>query len=86
MGPRQAPHLEGLTGHSLGLGIPEYEAKRYEGKIKEGNMLISVHADDSTEMDAKAIFERAGAEDISYTEEAGVEKEARVWARARVTL
>jgi hypothetical protein len=26
---------------------------------------------------AKAIFEHAGAEDISYTEEAGVEKEAR---------
>jgi hypothetical protein len=26
---------------------------------------------------AKAIFEHAGAEDISYTEEAGVAKEAR---------
>ena len=70
--------LGGVTGALIGLGIPEYEAKRYEGKIKEGNMLISVHADDSTERDrAKAIFERAGAEDISYTEEAGVEKEAR---------
>jgi len=70
--------LGGVTGALIGLGIPEYEAKRYEGKIKEGNMLISVHADDSTERDrAKTIFERAGAEDISYTEEAGVEKEAR---------
>ena len=70
--------LGGLTGALIGMGIPEYEAKRYEGKIKEGNILISVHADDSTERDrAKAIFERAGAEDISYTEEAGVEKEAR---------
>ena len=70
--------LGGVTGALIGLGIPEYEAKRYEGKIKEGNILISVHADDSTERDrAKAIFERAGAEDISYTEEAGVEKEAR---------
>jgi len=70
--------LGGLTGALIGLGIPEYEAKRYEGKIKAGNILISVHAEDSTMRDrAKAIFVRAGAEDISYTEEAGVEKEAR---------
>src|SRR6187200_279234 len=70
--------LGGLTGALIGLGIPEYEAKRYEGKIKEGNILISVHADDSTERNrAKAIFEGAGAEDISYTEEAGVAKEDR---------
>jgi len=70
--------LGGLTGALIGLGIPEYEAKRYEGKIKDGNILISVHADDSTERDrAKAIFERAGAEDISYTEEKGVTEETR---------
>jgi len=61
------------VGHSA-----EYEAKRYEGKIKEGNILISVHAEESTMRDrAKAIFERAGAEDISYTEEKGVTEEAR---------
>ena len=65
--------LGGLTGALIGMGMPEYEAKRYEGKVKEGNLLISVHADDSTERDrAKTIFEEAGAEDISYTEEARV--------------
>jgi hypothetical protein len=70
--------LGGLTGALIGLGIPEYEAKRYEGKIKAGNILISVHAEDSKARDmAKAIFEHAGAEDISYTGEARVEKEAR---------
>src|SRR5512132_3768536 len=70
--------LGGVTGALIGLGIPEYEAKRYEGKIKEGNILISVHAEDSNERNrAKAIFEGAGAEDISYTEEAGVAKEDR---------
>src|SRR6187200_3081715 len=70
--------LGGVTGALIGMGIPEMEAKRYEGKIKEGNILISVHADDSTERNrAKAIFEGAGAEDISYTEEAGVAKEDR---------
>jgi hypothetical protein len=65
--------LGGLTGALIGMGIPEYEAKRYEGKIKEGNVLISVHAENSTERDrARNIFEEAGAEDISYSEEAHV--------------
>src|SRR5229473_4143303 len=65
--------LGGVTGALIGFGIPEYEAKRYEGKLKEGNLLISVHTDDSTERErAKTIFEEAGAEDISYTEEARV--------------
>src|SRR5919205_2510149 len=60
--------LGGITGALIGMGIPEYEAKRYEGKLKEGNLLISVHTEDSTERDrAKTIFEEAGAEDISYT-------------------
>ena len=65
--------LGGITGALIGLGMPEYEAKRYEGKIKEGKVLISVHTDNSTERDrAETIFEQAGAEDISYTEEAQV--------------
>ena len=70
----------GLTGALVGMGIPEYEAKQYEGKIKDGNILISVHSENSDETDrAKDIFERAGAHDISYTEEKGVpDKESRV--------
>jgi len=65
--------LGGVAGALIGMGIPEYEAKRYEGKIQEGNVLISVHTDDSTERDrAKTIFEQAGAEDISSTAEARV--------------
>ena len=63
----------GLSGALVGMGIPEYEAKRYEGKIKAGNILISVHSENSDERDrAKEIFERAGAHDISYTEEESV--------------
>src|SRR5689334_6012118 len=34
----------GLTGALIGLGIPEFEAKKYEGKIRAGNVLISVHS------------------------------------------
>jgi hypothetical protein len=65
--------LGGIAGALIGLGIPEYEAKRYEGKIKEGNVLISVHTDNSTERSrAKRIFEQAGAEDIADTAEARV--------------
>src|SRR5258705_5043492 len=61
----------GLTGALVGLGIPEYEAKRYEGRIREGNYLISVHTEDSNQRShAKEIFERAGAEDISSAGEA----------------
>ena len=65
--------LGGLTGALIGLGIPEYEAKRYEGKVKEGNLLISVHTEDSTERaHARRIFEQEGAEDIADTAEAHV--------------
>jgi hypothetical protein len=61
----------GLTGALVGMGIPEYEAKQYEGKIKDGNILISVHTDDGEERSlAKEIFEKAGAEGIKTTGEA----------------
>ncbi len=61
----------GVTGALVGMGIPEYEAKRYEGKLKEGKILISVHSENSKETDrAKGIFENAGAQDISTSSEA----------------
>jgi hypothetical protein len=61
----------GLTGALVGLGIPEYEAKRYEGKVKGGNILLSVHTDNGAQISrAKEIFERHDAQDISYTGEA----------------
>lgn len=67
----------GITGALVGLGIPEYEAKQYEGKIREGNVLISVHAEDSEAVNrAKEIFKREGAHDISYTGEASVKAAA----------
>jgi hypothetical protein len=61
----------GVTGALVGMGIPELEAKRYEGKVRDGNILISVHTDDSEERsEVKEIFKRAGAEDISSSGEA----------------
>lgn len=63
----------GITGALIGMGIPEYEAKRYESKLKEGKILISVHSENSDETDrAKTIFKNAGAEDITTSSEASV--------------
>jgi len=60
----------GIAGALIGLGIPEYEAKRYEGKIKSGGILISVHTENSDEASrAKEIFKEEGADDISSTGE-----------------
>jgi hypothetical protein len=65
----------GLTGALIGLGIPEYEAKRYEGRVKDGGILLSVHSDNSDETKrAKDILEQTGAQDISSTSEAKGEK------------
>jgi hypothetical protein len=63
----------GLSGALIGLGIPEYEAKQYEGKLKEGKILISVHSENGDEVKrAKEIFEHAGAHDVSSTGEESV--------------
>lgn len=65
----------GLTGALIGLGVPEFEAKRYEGKLKSGNILISVHAADGDwARKAREIFEAAEAEDISSSSEASAPK------------
>jgi len=63
--------LGGIAGALVGMGIPEYEAKRYEGRVKDGGILLSVHADNSEwSKRAKEILERTGAEDISTSGEA----------------
>jgi len=61
----------GLTGALIGAGIPEYEAKRYEGRIRRGGILMSVHCDDNDWVKrAKNILEQTGAEDIASSTEA----------------
>ena len=63
----------GITGALIGMGIPEYEAKRYEDKVKGGRALISVHSEDATETSrAKDVFSEAGAEDIATSSEPSV--------------
>jgi len=61
----------GIIGGLVGMGIPEFEAKQYDGKIRNGNVLISVHTESSDQVkNVKQIFENANAEDIKSTSEA----------------
>lgn len=67
----------GVIGGLIGMGIPEYEAKLYDGKIQGGNSLISVHTDNSDQVDSvKDIYKRAGAEDIHSTSEGSAQRKA----------
>jgi hypothetical protein len=75
----------GIAGGLIGLGIPELEARRYEGKIKQGNILISVHTENSKEIDkAKDIFTQAKAEDICTTGESSTPDTDKKTDRAAV--
>jgi YHS domain-containing protein len=63
----------GIAGALVGMGIPEHEAKRYEVRVKEGGILLSVHSDNADwTKRAKEVLERTGAQDISSTGEGGV--------------
>ena len=74
----------GVTGALIGMGMPEFEARRYEGRIRSGNFLISVHSADSTRnAQAKKIFRDNGAEDIAASGETGVPSQEK-FADAKV--
>ena len=63
--------MGGIAGGLIGMGIPEYEAKRYETYVKEGGILLSVHTGDSEMLKkAKLALEQTGAKDIASSSEA----------------
>jgi hypothetical protein len=78
-----------LIGALVGMGIPEYEAKRYEGLVKDGGILVSVHCDTSDEITrAKDLLKGSGANDVASAGEKsasthGVESERRSDIRDR---
>ena len=73
----------GIAGALIGMGLPEYEAKRYEGHVQNGGILISVHCDTDGEIArAKEILKETGATNISSSGEAGVETVQRPTAEA----
>jgi len=66
--------IGGVAGALAGFGIPEYEAKRYEGRLKSGGILLSCHCDNSDWVSrAKETLEHCGAEDISSSSEAAAD-------------
>ena len=74
----------GIAGALVGMGIPEIEAKRYEDKIKNGNILISVHCENHADVKgAKEIFENCGATDIGSATERAAPNPSRPAEKAR---
>lgn len=60
-----------IVGALIGMGMPEYEAKRYEGRIKDGGILLSVHCDSAEWVKkAKDLLKDTGADDIAAAGEA----------------
>ena len=66
----------GLVGALVGLGIPEYEAKLYDGRVRDGGVLLSVHCVHCDEVSrARDVLIAAGAEDIASSGEESIDIE-----------
>lgn len=64
-GAAVAGTVGGIAGGLVGLGIPEYEAKLYEGRVREGAVFVSVHSDAVADIArAKNVFIETGALEI----------------------
>jgi hypothetical protein len=60
----------GVVGALVGLGFPEYEAKAYEERVKEGGYLVAVHVEDGDKDSlVRDIMKRNGLEDVSSASE-----------------
>ena len=66
--------IGGLVGALVGAGVPEIEAHRYEGHIRKGGTLLSVHCDSAAQVDAAGdALNATGALDISTADETAVD-------------
>lgn len=66
--------LGGIGGALVGMGLPEYEAKRFDGMIRQGGTLLSVHCDNSEWVKkAKDLLKSTGARDIGAAGEASAD-------------
>ncbi len=60
-----------VIGACVGLRVPEYEARRFEGCIHAGKALLSVHCDDRRRIGlAKLIMVKAGGGGVAARREA----------------
>ncbi len=66
--------IGGIAGGLIGLGMPELEAKRYQGELAKGGVLLAVQCSDVRFAEsAKRILDSTGARDVLVT---GQEKAA----------
>jgi hypothetical protein len=61
--------IAGLVGALVGAGIPEHEAKYYQGELQSGRSIVTVKAD-SRANEAIAILRRCGGYNMSDREPA----------------
>jgi len=63
--------LGGLTGALVGSAVPEYEAKRYTGRVRKGGILLSVHCDNAEwAKRARVLLKQTGGADVGSAAEA----------------
>jgi hypothetical protein len=63
----------GIAGALIGMDIPEYEAKMFEGKVRDGNILLAAHCTTSDQLTcAQDLFKHNKATDIHRVGEVAV--------------
>ena len=56
----------GFVGALVGMGIPEFEAKLYDLRVKDGGVLVAVHCESSEGISkARDVLKAVGAEEIA---------------------
>jgi hypothetical protein len=56
----------GFAGALVGMGIPEFEAKLYDVRVKDGGVLVAVHSESPEGISkARDVLKAVGAEDIA---------------------
>jgi hypothetical protein len=73
----------GIVGALMDVGIPEEDAHFYAEGVKRGNVLVTVHADDTRASIAVGIMRQAGAVDVDSERNAW---RAQGWERFDETL
>jgi hypothetical protein len=79
--------LGAVIGALVGASRPEYEAKRYEGRMRSGGVLLSVHCDTADwRTRAKNVLRNTGARSIATTSESKADFGRSEKPKARVGI
>ncbi len=67
--------LGGFAGSLVGLGMSEYEAEHYAGRLLKGGIVVAVHCESNEQISrAKGNMEVTGAEDIASSGETSADR------------